>query len=386
LLENQEDISLKNNIALAPMEGVSDFVTRLWLFQVSGITKVHTPFLRVTESFPKNLKEQALLWAPEIFCEKIKEKIPYSLTPQLMASDPRRCLEVAENLAFLTNKVELNCGCPAPTVVGHGAGSSLLKSLDLFSNFIKTLSSGLDKNTLSVKMRTGFYDTNNFKELIEILTQFPLSRVVIHGRTRSERYRGQSDWDLINYAAKRLEVPVWGSGDINSYSCLQQKLNKASSVSGVLLGRGALRNPWLLNEIKNKSNVKISTNTLRGSLLVYAHMNYLFFNHYEIFIKFLCEKDGFKFLGTKEESWLCFYESILSLNLVRNEEIKGRVLGKLKMIWNYLRTSLPEKFHTRDFLRTKSVAEFLELFDETTKDNSDFVLAHNHLQDNLFAR
>ncbi len=115
-------------------------------------------------------------------------------------------------------------------------------------------------------------------------------------------------------------------------------------------------------------------------------MNYLYCSDRINFLNLIYKIDLMKFVGTCEHSWRQRCESMIQSEKIDFRDIRGRVLGKLKLIWNYLRTSLPQDFQSRDFLRTKSVGEFFDLYDHLSKDKNSFELSHNTQHDALFAR
>ncbi len=237
---------------LAPMEGVSDWPFRLWFSQTSAPSFMGTPFLRATDTFPKALPET---FAPELH----RYQAPYHLIPQVMASEARDFVRTAR--LFLESGadfVDLNCGCPSPNPVSGGAGSSLLKSSEIFLNFIQAVADELPPASFSVKMRTGFNDANLFASLIEGLKDLPLKQLTVHGRTRSDRYDGQARWDLIQHAQESLPFPVVASGDLVSWESWTQKQAQYPGIKKVIVGRGALRNPWIFEELRTKQPLLLS--------------------------------------------------------------------------------------------------------------------------------
>ena len=234
-------------IGLAPMEGVSDFAFRLWVRLCSQPDFTSTPFLRATDTYPARVPAEV---APELEGDR-QSRLGYRLIPQIMASKPLNFIRVASAFLSKTDFVDLNCGCPASNSVGSGAGSSLLKEPETFRSFIDTACRALGPGRVSVKMRTGFSSHAEFETLLNCLQNQPIARLGIHGRHRIQRYSGMADWQLIQRAALELNVPVVGSGDILSQPSLMQRLQfwgpEKQKLEAVIIGRGAIRNPWIFS-------------------------------------------------------------------------------------------------------------------------------------------
>ena len=197
---------MKTPIGLAPMYGVTDFPTRLWFHLISGCEEMTTPFLRVTETYPHKIPYE---WAPDLFDREIAEALPFNTIPQLMASCPKRFVEAYELLKGYSSVVEINCGCPSPKVVGHGAGSSLLREVDLFKEFISYVAQAVPKGDFCVKIRTGYENTDQFYDLIHSIKNLNLKKLTIHGRTKEQKYSSYSRWDLIAEASEICSFPVF---------------------------------------------------------------------------------------------------------------------------------------------------------------------------------
>ena len=124
-----------------------------------------------------------------------------------MASSPTRFVESYELIKDFCPKVEINCGCPSPKVVGHGAGSSLLRDPLLFEDFISYVSKHLPEGSFCVKIRTGYENEDKYFDLINSIKDLPLHKLTIHGRTREQKYMGHARWDLIAAATEICNYP-----------------------------------------------------------------------------------------------------------------------------------------------------------------------------------
>jgi tRNA-dihydrouridine synthase len=334
---------------LAPMEGVSDFATRLWFWCVSQPAAMGTPFLRVTPGFPPNRVPQ--LFAPED--HQLARELPWTLRPQLMASDPVDFGRIARALLQRSPLIEVNCGCPSPTVVGNGAGSSLLRSLDLFDSFIGGCSREVGAQSLAVKMRTGFSDAGSFSELLSCLRAYPIARLTVHGRTRDQRYTGLADWTLIRLAGETLKLPVIGSGDIVDLSTANSRMESAPSVHGFVVGRGALRNPWIFRILREQKNLSVPLHVLTRALALFMKLQHLQLENPTVLLNLAPRLASLT--TTLDTMSHGFWEEIqfeLQKGIDLETPLSPRAFARTKMLWHYLRSSLPGIFRDPTLLRS----------------------------------
>lgn len=363
---------------LAPMEGVSDFPFRLWFSQSSAPALMGTPFLRATDSYPKLLPTD---FAPELN----RYRLPYSLIPQVMASRPEDFVRAAR--LFLdagASFVDLNCGCPSPNPVSGGAGSSLLKTEVGFLNFMRDIAAALPAETFSVKMRTGFDEFHLFENMIAGLKDLPLRQLTVHGRTRKDRYDGEARWDLIEHARRSLDFPVVASGDILSHKTWLLKKAQHPSIERVIIGRGALRNPWLFEELRTGEAVAMSPATLILALASFAQIMELSYNDPE-------RLDALVRAGLFEGSCLASESKWQDLwrELAKIEPtamiVERFAFGRTKMIWNSLRSALPEVFFEPTLLRAKNLGEFLQALQTMAAPFDSLTVQHNPAIDWLYS-
>jgi tRNA-dihydrouridine synthase B len=140
--------------------------------------------------------------------------------------------------------VDVNMGCPVPKIAKHNAGCSLMRTPEVAAVVIGAMAKAV-AIPVTVKMRAGWNDHERNCEIVAEMVQDAGARAItIHGRTAAQSYTGMADWDLVARVASRMTIPVFGSGDVVTASDAVEKLR--SGVSGVLVGRGVLRNPWML--------------------------------------------------------------------------------------------------------------------------------------------
>ncbi|XP_024530818.1 tRNA-dihydrouridine(47) synthase [NAD(P)(+)]-like [Selaginella moellendorffii] len=158
--------------------------------------------------------------------------------------------------------IDINLGCPIDIVVKKGAGSCLLTKPTRLEQIVRATASIMEK-PLTLKMRTGYFEGKNCAHsMISELSNWGVSAVTVHGRTRQQRYSKLADWVYIYDCAKRApdDLQVLGNGDIFSYSDWNEHMLPDLNLSSCMLARGALIKPWLLTEIKEQRHWDISSN------------------------------------------------------------------------------------------------------------------------------
>src|SRR5581483_10141267 len=140
--------------------------------------------------------------------------------------------------------VDVNMGCPVPKIAKHNAGCSLMREPQHAATVIGAMAKAV-RIPVTVKMRAGWNDTErNAPTLAKMVEDAGAAAVAVHGRTAAQSYTGFADWNIVAEIADALTIPVFGSGDCTEPSHVIDKLN--AGVDGVLVGRGVLRNPWIL--------------------------------------------------------------------------------------------------------------------------------------------
>lgn len=355
-------------LGLAPMQGATDLPMRLWLSLVSPPDYAYTPFLRVNREFmPRSIPQR---FAPEL--TSFKNLVPYKLVPQIMTASTDDFVRLA--CAFLEHCpiVDLNCGCPSPMVRGRGAGSRLLEDPSLFDKFIDSICRQVGSGALSVKMRSGLKDNRKFMGLLQAVCDKPLAQLVLHPRNAEQKYNGRADWSLIAAAQRNAPFPVIGSGDICDKSSFDQRRQESPSTANVMIGRGALRNPWVFAELRSGIAAVITAEALFTALCTYALLYLAAETKFEALIKLANKGLFLNACGAEEDLWRRSFEKLALTILGRPTlpaelNVDRRVLDQVKMLWTYLHSSLPESFHHRSLLRARNFREFQEILESIFK-------------------
>lgn len=144
--------------------------------------------------------------------------------------------------------IDINMGCPAPKITGNECGSGLLRDYDKALGITKHVRANYS-GQLSVKVRLGWRD-KDVKDFVVKLAEIGIDAVSVHGRTTKEGYSGKADWEAIYDIANSVDIPVIGNGDISTAEEAWARLDD-SKLAGVMIGRGALGNPWIFSDIQN---------------------------------------------------------------------------------------------------------------------------------------
>lgn len=382
-------------VGLAPMEGVTGFPARLFFRLASRPATIATPFLRVTATHPhKALPPE---FVPEITALGGRGT-DYPLVVQLMAVEGDDFLRAAELFMEHVPFLEINCGCPSPTCVGKGAGSSMLKDQDDFHATMARISKALGPKRFAVKMRTGFDAHAEFPGLVAGLAELDLARLTVHGRTRPEGYKGKARWDLIAQAARSARAPVIASGDVVSHAALSGMRTVAPATHGALIGRGALRNPWVFEEIRTLSPVTMPAAALRAALVTFALLHELARAGVARLVHAVERGLLASTCGNDAGRWEAAAD-LLAREITgepwphrqraREEDFpfERHTIGRLKLLWSYLRSSLPPSFFAPETLRAKTVGDLLARFDAlvAAHGGESLVLAHDAAHDWIYA-
>ena len=229
-------IDLASPYVVAPMAGMTDTAFRRLVKRQGGCGLVVTEMVS-SEGLVRGI-DRTLEYA-----EYTEEERPVSI--QIFGGDPAKMAAAAQIVEGMgADIVDGNMGCPVPKIAKHSAGCSLMREPAHAASVVAAMTKAV-KIPVTVKMRAGWADSSrNAPELAQMVQDAGAAAVTIHGRTAEQSYKGFADWDLVSRVAQTLRIPVLGSGDCVEAEHVIERMT--SGVSGVLVGRGVLRNPWIL--------------------------------------------------------------------------------------------------------------------------------------------
>jgi len=230
------NVTLSSPFVVAPMAGMTDSAFRRLVKRHGGCGLVVTEMVS-SEGLVRGI-DRTLQYA-----EYTEEERPVSI--QIFGGDPDTMAAAARIVEGMgADIVDVNMGCPVPKIAKHSAGCSLMREPAHASAVISAMAKAV-RIPVTVKMRAGWDGrARNAPELARRVEDAGAAAVAIHGRTAEQSYSGAADWDLVSHVASALSIPVLGSGDCLEPGQVVERL--ATGISGVLVGRGVLRNPWIL--------------------------------------------------------------------------------------------------------------------------------------------
>jgi tRNA-dihydrouridine synthase B len=229
-------VSLESPYAVAPMAGMTDSAFRRLVKRHGGCGLVVTEMVS-SEGLVRGIDRTLE------FAEYTEEERPVSI--QIFGGDPERMAAAAQIVEGMgADIVDVNMGCPVPKIAKHNAGCSLMKEPAHAATVVAAMTKAV-RIPVTVKMRAGWNDQQrNALELARRLEEAGASAIAVHGRTAAQSYTGTADWDLVASIADQLRIPVLGSGDCVEPQQIVERMS--GGVDGVLVGRGVLKNPWIL--------------------------------------------------------------------------------------------------------------------------------------------
>jgi nifR3 family TIM-barrel protein len=300
---------------LAPMAGVSDAALRLVCKEmgaglvVTELTSIHAILAKEKQlnSHNKQIDE---------FIEFSEKERPISI--QLFGSDLVALQKAAKIVEPFFDMIDYNMGCPAPHITQQMAGSALLQNIDLTRKIFRTLTSSV-KKPVTLKMRAGVENPNLFKDIARVAQQEGVKMITLHARTVKQGYSGRSDWGLIGELKNLVNIPVVGNGDITTPELAKQMIQQ-TGCDYVMIGRGAMGNPFLFKQI----NDYLSTG---------SYQNYHPKGHLAIFDKYVEYAVNYKikFSSIKQQA-MRFTKGLVDGSKLRPRIMLAKTIDDLKTI------------------------------------------------------
>ena len=234
-------IELASPFVVSPMAGMTDTAFRRLVKRQGGCGLVVSEMVS-SEGLVRGI-DRTLEYA-----EYTEEERPVSI--QIFGGEPAKMAEAARVVEQMgANIVDVNMGCPVPKIAKHHAGCSLMREPAHAAEIIAAMSKAVTI-PVTVKMRKGWDEGEmNAGDLAKRVEDAGAKAIAIHGRTAKQSYSGVADWDFVTEVAKTVSIPVFGSGDCIEPEDIVARMK--SGVSGVYVGRGVLRNPWILAQARD---------------------------------------------------------------------------------------------------------------------------------------
>ncbi|MGE0460429.1 MAG: tRNA dihydrouridine synthase DusB [Vicinamibacterales bacterium] len=234
-------VPLRSPFVVSPMAGMTDTAFRRLVKRQGGCGLVVSEMVS-SEGLVRGI-DRTLEYA-----EYTEEERPVSI--QIFGGDPDRMAEAARVVEGMgADIVDVNMGCPVPKIARHNAGCSLMREPAHAATIIGAMVKAV-RIPVTVKMRKGWDESElSAPEVARRVEDAGAAAIAIHGRTAKQSYSGQADWDFVAGVAQSVRIPVFGSGDCIEPEQVVERLR--AGVSGVFVGRGVLRNPWILAQAQD---------------------------------------------------------------------------------------------------------------------------------------
>lgn len=254
---------LKSNVLLAPMAGIND-----------------APFRRICRQMGAGLTPSEMVVIKSNLLTKPKsihrldlslEQTPISV--QIAGSDPKHLAYSAQYAQQLGAQIiDINMGCPAKKVCKKEAGSALMKDINLVEDILTIVVNAVDI-PVTLKTRTGWdREHKNILNIAKIAEHIGITAITIHGRTRTDKYQGQAEYDTIAQVVEAVDIPIIANGDIASADTAKMVL-KYTNCAGIMVGRGTQGNPWLITQIVSAlKQQKVFFNPIEKQALILQHL------------------------------------------------------------------------------------------------------------------
>ena len=234
-----KDVLIENNVFLAPLAGITDLPFRR-ICRELGAGMAYSEMISAKGLHYGNCNTKKLLGVEG-------EARPVGV--QLFGSSPEILAETAAAVESQFDIIDINMGCPTPKIVKNGEGSALMLQPELVGAVVNAVSRAV-KKPVTVKIRKGFdYQHLNAVETAKIAEANGAAAITVHGRTRSEFFSGQSDWNTVAEVKNAVKIPVIGNGDIDSPQAAAKMLRQ-TGCDAVMIGRAAQGDPWIFRRVR----------------------------------------------------------------------------------------------------------------------------------------
>lgn len=264
------NIELKNNVVLAPMAGICNSAFRR-IVKEYGVGLIYAEMVSDKALVYDSEKTKKMLYMTEY---------ERPIAQQIFGSDKESFVIAAKKVYELEKPdiIDINMGCPVPKVaVKSQAGAALLKNPEKIREIVKAVVEAVPV-PVTVKIRSGWDSKSiNACEVAKICEEAGASAITIHPRTRAQGYEGHSDWNIIKQVKETVSIPVIGNGDIKSIEDAKKMIDE-TGCDAIMIGRGALGNPYLFKQIIHylETGEKLEELTDKEKInLIIKHFEYL---------------------------------------------------------------------------------------------------------------
>ena len=237
-------VPIYGNVIMSPMDGLTDHPYRV-IARRFGSAMCYTEYIEALDLLKKE---------PEVLKKIIFSNKETPIAVQLLSNDAEMILKSAlEASNYNPDFIDINIGCSAKSISNRGAGVGLMRFPSTIAEIFNKLTHTLNIPILA-KIRLGWDENStNYLEIAKIVEDNGCSLIAIHGRTRNQNYKGNSNWDAIGQVKNNVSIPVLGNGDIKSVNDIDRMLTY-TKCDGVLIGRASIGNPWIFSRL-NKADI-----------------------------------------------------------------------------------------------------------------------------------
>ncbi len=255
-------VEIRNRVILAPMSGISDL-----------------PFRRLAWRYGAGLVVTEMVASRELVCDSAESWVRLrgdGIAPHMVQLAGREARWMAEAAIIAESQgadvIDINMGCPAKKVTGGYSGSALMRDLDHALRLIEATVNAV-KVPVTVKMRLGWDESSiNAPELARRAESAGAQMITVHGRTRSQFYKGRADWSAIAAVRATIDVPLVANGDVNTATDIDE-IRQASGADAVMIGRGAQGRPWLCGQLAGNPDIPNTAVDLSDIIIEHYEMN-----------------------------------------------------------------------------------------------------------------
>lgn len=239
-----------------------------------------SPFSRMCKKFGADIIYREMVSADAIVHKSEKtlkmadfDKSERPIILQIFGKDPKAMADAAHILEkkYKPDGIDINMGCPARKIVSAFNGASLIKDPKRATAIIKAVKKAV-KVPVSVKTRTGWSEENEILKFSKMIERAGADALAVHGRTKKMGYKGEANWEIIREVKKNIKIPVLLNGDVVDFKSFKEAMD-ISGADGVLIARGALGNPWIFKNIKNKKDARPTNAQIKKIILEHAKLH-----------------------------------------------------------------------------------------------------------------